>query len=141
MATPKQLADMSAGFTATRSRTFSAPSIPNAGWHLTSFGTSFELARKLRTFLHSNIFRGAAIAKGSLDEVRLERCMRYCLELDKPSGPTLPPCTSRDDPRSRKLPGVLLTGVPTTTSELPRDLIHHRERYPETWFRFLPSGR
>ena len=137
-----QLAGMSAAFTYTRSRTWNAPSIPHAGWHLTSFGSSFELARKLRTFLHSNLFAPRSfVSKGSLDEPRLERCMRYCLELDKPKDASgnLPPCNARDDPRSRKLPGEMLREFPA--SELPRDLAHHRDLYPQGWVRFVPPTR
>ena len=136
-ANAQQLGGMSAAFTATRSRTFTAPVIPNAGWHLTSLGTSFELARKLRTFLHSNIFNApGSVSKGSLDEMRLERCMKYCLELDKPA--SVPPCLGRSDPRSRPLPGTLRTALPAG-GELPRELVHHRSQYPTAWFRFLPS--
>ena len=125
---------MSADFTNTRSRAWSGPAVANAGWHLTSFGTPADLSRKLRTFLHSNIFRvGDRVARGSLAEPRLERCMRHCLELDKPSA--VPPCLSRHDPLSRPLPGVRRTDL--ATADLPHALVNHRAQWPAAWFQFL----
>ena len=127
---------MSAEFTNTRSRPASGPSIANAGWHLTSFGSAAQLSRKLRTFLHSGIFNGGdRVARGSLSVDRLERCMRFCLELDKPSA--VPPCTSRADPRSRALPGVWRGSV--ANADLPHVLVNHRAQWPAAWFQFLTS--
>ena len=125
---------MSADFTMTRSRPFNAPAVPNAGWHLTSFGEPESLARKLRTFLHSNIFNGRdRVARGSLHPPRLERCMRHCLELDKPT--PVPPCSSREDRSSRPLPGTRRTEV--ATADLPHVLLNHRAMWPAAWFRYL----
>lgn len=137
--TPRQREAMSADFTETRSRFFSAPMLPDAGWHLTSFGEPAELSRKLRTFLHANIFRTPdKVAKGSLDVHRLERCMRYCLDLDRPMvGGLMPPCNSRTDPKSKPLPGTLRTSL--ATADLPRALVQHRAEWPSSWFRFVAS--
>lgn len=125
---------MSAAFTNTRSLPQLGPAVANAGWHLTSFGAPDALARKLRTFLHSNIFRGSdRVAKGSLSVPRLERCMRHCLELDKPSA--VPPCHGRSDAQSRPLPGTRRTDL--STADLPRGLLDDRSQWPAAWFQFM----
>ena len=136
-ATRQKREEMSADFTLTRSRFHSAPSIPMAGWHLTSFGAPSELARKLRTFLHANIFHATdRERKGSLSEPRLERCMRYCLELDKPMvNGVMPPCEGRSDPKSRKLPGTLRSEI--AGADLPHPLLNHRAQWPPAWFQFV----
>lgn len=90
---PSQLGQLSTSFSATRMNTHE-PTIPEAGWHLTSFGEPWELARKLQTWLHADIFRVTQRAPDAVSVERLERCMRYCLELDRPrcpcSGPAVP---------------------------------------------------
>ena len=134
---PAKREAMSADFTQTRSRPLSGPTVPNAGWHLTSFGDPENLSRKLRTFLHSNIFNGRdRVARGSLQVPRLERCMRHCLELDKPT--PVPPCLSRNDRTSRPLPGIRRTEI--STADLPRTLVNHRATWPTAWFRFLDES-
>ena len=130
---------MSVAFTNTRSRPTVVPGIEHAGWHLTSFGAADYLAIKLRTFLHSNIFNSRErVAKGSLDVPRLERCIRWCLDLDKPSvGGVMPPCNGREDRASRHLPGIRRTNL--ASADLPGPLLHHRSRWPTSWFRFLDA--
>ena len=136
-ATRQKREEMSADFMLTRSRHHSAPSIPDAGWHLTSFGAPSDLARKLRTFLHANIFHATdRERKGSLSPPRLERCMKYCLELDKPMvNGVMPPCSGRNDPNSKRLPGTLRSEI--AGADLPHPLLNHRAQWPHAWFRFL----
>ena len=138
-ATRAQREAMSAAFTGTRSRPAVVPGIAHAGWHLTSFGAADYLAVKLRTFLHAGIFNGRdRVAKGSLDVPRLERCMRWCLDLDHPSvGGVMPPCNGRDDRASKPLPGIRRTDL--ASADLPRPLLQHRSHWPTSWFRFLDA--
>lgn len=139
LTSPDRLEALSTAFTATRSRGGNNPQLHRAGWHLTTFGDAPYLARKAGTFLHSNMFRDRAkLAKGSLDVPRLDRCMRYCLELDRPLG-TFPACKSRDDPNSRHLPGTRLTSM--KGADLPPLLVKERNDnvWPEAWFSFLDT--
>lgn len=58
---------------------YSAPTLREGGWHLTSFGSTDELVRKLTTFGAANLFRTTE----SLNPERLGACMAKCVELLK----------------------------------------------------------
>ena len=133
-ATPAALGEMSTGFTRYRERVWSAPlhesypTIPNAGWHFTSFGEPWELARKLRTWSHHGIFLHSNLT----DLARLERCSRHCLDLRGIQNRT---CTGEPSCKGRPaagcdalVPGKMLTTM-SSTSDLPPPLLKERTRY------------
>ena len=75
---------------------------------------------------------------GALDEARLERCMRYCLEAvpTGPSGTPAPPCHNRSSATDTRMPGVLVGRSELHRVALPRELLEHEDRY--AWlFRYL----
>ena len=86
-ASTESLSEKSLGFSHTREIRF-PPVLGDAGWHMTSFGTATDLSRKLKGFLHSNIFTAlkGTLRKAALAPDRLERCMRSCLDLSMPRG-------------------------------------------------------
>ena len=125
-ASAASLHEKSMGLTGTRDHQI-GPVIDDAGWHLTSFGSASELARKLRTFLHSNIFVHRSTRATALDPGRLERCMRFCLDLSQPrtANGSMPPCAGRDDPKSRRLPGRVHARM-SARLDLPPPLLRPR---------------
>ena len=138
-ASAASLHEKSMGLTGTRDHQI-GPVIDDAGWHLTSFGSASELAHKLRTFLHSNIFVHRSTRATALDPGRLERCMRFCLDLSQPrtANGSMPPCAGRDDPKSRRLPGRVHARM-SARLDLPPPLLRpqEREHWPPLWFRFI----
>ena len=100
------------------------PSLPDAGWHLSYFGTASDLATKFQTWGHARTFwppprgfeRNGHEAHALAPE-RIARCARYCLEpiakacqaLATPCNWShylsrrVPPCLGREDHASRPL--------------------------------------
>jgi len=141
-ATPAALGEMSTDFTRYRERVWSAPlhesypTIPNAGWHFTSFGEPWDLARKLRTWSHHGIF----LRSNLTDLARLERCSRHCLDLRGIQNRTCrgePSCKGRPATGCDALvPGKMLTTM-SSTSDLPPPLLIERAHYPASWYRYV----
>ena len=136
-ASPSDLGAMSVDFTLTRERPNPKRTLAHAGWHLTSFGEPWELARKMSTWMHANLFDDK---ENALDLARLDRCARFCLEVGGREA-VMPLCRGRGDPRSRKLPGAMVTDMATFTRgpahDLPPPLLTDRADYPASWFRHL----
>lgn len=149
-ATPEALGSMSVEFTQLREAT-RAPTVADAGWHLTSFGEPWELRRKIQTWLHANLFQLESDVTGELLQSkqhaqsleRISRCMRHCLELGG-RGAFMPPCSSRFDRNSTPLKGTVVTsmeqfkpGSSTTNTkyrlDLPPLLVTEPGAFPAAW--------
>ena len=108
----------------------------SAAWHLSGFGNSSSLKRKLTTFGAAHMFR--ANVKGMLDERRLAACIAGCVALLTNDGkPT--PCLSHDkrllDRYRNPSEGPTRAGK---RLELPPHLLHNLDDYPTSWSDHLP---
>ena len=114
----------------TRGQTRQMLHVPDAAWHFTSTGTAAELRRKLTTWGHASMFR-ERLHPGALDEARLERCMRWCLEAVPvgPAGTPAPPCHNRSSVHDTRMPGALLRRSDLHRVALPRELVEREDRY------------
>jgi len=134
-----------ASFSASRGQYsgFSRPTMLDAAWHLTYFGTAAQLVTKFTTWGHARTFvaehaerGGGFVANGhenaSLDPARIDRCARLCLEPSAKSCQALglpcdwpafrsnavPPCSNRTDGQSVALPGTAWCPTRADHSEL-----------------------
>lgn len=139
--------------------------IEGSAWHLTSFGGVGDLARKLRTWGHADLFNERK-NPGVLDRARLERCQRFCLSplgyldvmnhhLPKQVQETharlrsnrtgllpAPPCDHRFGMREAPLTGSVLhekdLSDPHVRRHLPAYLLANRQKYAD-YFQYLES--
>ena len=114
----------------TRGQTYFQPNVIKAAWHFTSLGSAADFRRKLTSWGHADMFLEKD-HPGSLDEARLERCMRYCLSPmgEGPQGKPAPPCNSRESALDKKLTGQLLTTRTIANGFYPSHILHRKERY------------
>ena len=120
---------------------FSLATQPRGAWHLTSFGSTLELHRKLTSFGAANLFA----QEGALDIDRLTACTARCFELlDRGAPSACPPLATNRSHGWRKrmggrlpprLPGRRITQL--AGAELPPPLLAHLEDFPASWFAFL----
>ena len=108
----------------------------SAAWHLSGFGNSSNLKRKLTTFGAASMF--PPNVKGMLDERRLAACVAGCITLLTNDGkPT--PCLSHDkrllDRYRNPSEGPIRAGK---RLELPPHLLHNLDNYPTSWSDHLP---
>lgn len=118
---------------------YSAPTLREGGWHLTSFGSTEELVRKLTTFGAANLFR----TEESLSPTRLGACAAKCVELLWPrSHLGRPPQCHNESRRIQlslpRLPGVKLNRLDGV--DLPLPLLAYPGDYPSSWFEHLGEG-
>jgi hypothetical protein len=130
--------------------------VVGGAWHLTSFGTTDELLRKLTTFGAAGKFGGGS---GALNRQRIEACWRVCANLlvtaTPTGGTTVPtPCHLEGGVALKRrsqnpaliqhsLDGVVPPDWPLTPAvlrmtfvdgDLPPPLLTHPEDFPPAWF-------
>ena len=153
-------------YNAIRQRTkFGSVSMDDAGWHFSSFGPVEALHRKYTSWSHARQFTGTTSAKiakngyenDTLSPERLDRCAKFCLEPTASMCQALavpcdwkhflsrrvPPCLSRSDEQSRKIPGRLLVATTQLRSpafSLPPLLLNSPEEFKD-YYRFLGVDR
>jgi len=108
---------------------YGAPTVTGAAWHLTSFGSTEQLVRKLTSFGAANLFS----APHALDPVRIEACTSRCLELLDRGKPSM--CHDQSARRPPRLTGVRLRELPG--ADLPPALLEQPGDFPPSWFAFL----
>mmetsp|Transcript_71419 Transcript_71419/g.158805 ORF Transcript_71419/g.158805 Transcript_71419/m.158805 type:complete len:149 (+) Transcript_71419:985-1431(+) len=117
---------------------FSAPTLTDAGWHLTSFGSVDDLLLKLTTFGAANRFTEA----DALNPHRLAACTGLCVELLNPDRKvrTPPPCHMPGNLTARWNGQPLLPQLrgrrrdSLVGADLPLPLLSHPSDYPSSWF-------
>ena len=131
------------------------PSLPDAGWHLSYFGTPAQLTTKFQTWGHARTFlpppkgfERNGYEAAALDATRVGNCARFCLEpiakacqaLATPCNWSfylsrrVPPCLARDDPQSRPL---------AETDHCPHrlaEVLKRRRRSPASTHSSAPVG-
>ena len=107
-----------------------------AAWHLTSFGSTDELLRKLTSFGAANLFT----AQTALDPTRLAACTARCLELLSKGRGGPPACHTLTDAAHitrttwggmPRLPGRRISSL--AAADLPPKLLRSPATYPAAW--------